>query len=759
MFSKSVSIALLGFGILLSLLIGVFRPTPAFDYDFEQFFPIDDPDLAFYRDFEKQFESDNDYLLLAIENPQGDWMDSDFLEKCNSVQNQLRELNGVDTLVSILDLSLPVIGFFGMREEKVLNWDTAEQLELSKARVAQFENSFISKDGKSFLFLVKNDPQLSKEQGDTLYHQIREVFRANQIQPKAVAGKIQTQGDFVALMQAEFGSFLGYSFLLMILALFFIFRSWWGIVIPILVLALGVLWAFALILYSGKPLDIMSVMQPTIFLIVGLSALIHFFTVFIQKLEKGLSQDQAVQDTFRELTFAVWLTIFTTAIGFLSLYFTSIPALKLFGLWTGIGILVMFGALVMITPGLLYLVPLSEKKKSSSIAKPSFLSALFVGIIRKRKLISWLFLGISVLALILGSQLKINGYLLDNLPLDHPIQQEVAFFDTQFGGSNPLEIAVSTGPQAQSLLEYEVLQELDKLENKLRETFGEREMLSPISLVKVLNQAQNQGSRAAFAFPSQGQYLRMKRFFNQAVKTEGGKVISADQKSGRISSRLADLGSLEMGIKRAEILDFIQKEIDPNFLQVRWTGTAYLIDRSHESVTRQMLQGLGVAFLAVGLIGGYLFRSWRLAFILLIPNIIPLIWMLGLMFLMGIEFKLTTSILFSIAFGIAVDDTIHFMSKLKSELAKGKNLHYAIKRTFMEAGKAIILTSVILVLGFGLLAFSQFGVTHFTGLLISFTLIFALTADLFLLPVLLFPLANVWKQKIKGPAVDQTLPK
>jgi predicted RND superfamily exporter protein len=126
---------------------------------------------------------------------------------------------------------------------------------------------------------------------------------------------------------------------------------------------------------------------------------------------------------------------------------------------------------------------------------------------------------------------------------------------------------------------------------------------------------------------------------------------------------------------------------------------------------------------------------------------------------MGIEFKLTTSILFSIAFGIAVDDTIHFMSKLKSELAKGKNLHYAIKRTFIEAGRAIILTSVILVLGFGLLAFSQFGVTHFTGLLISFTLIFALAADLFLLPVLLFPLRKVWESKITSPAGDQNLPK
>ena len=202
-----------------------------------------------------------------------------------------------------------------------------------------------------------------------------------------------------------------------------------------------------------------------------------------------------------------------------------------------------------------------------------------------------------------------------------------------------------------------------------------------------------------------------------------------------------------MGKKRAALLDFVHEEINPQLLKVRWTGTAYLIDRGHESVTRQMFQGLLVAFGVVGLIAGFLFRSWRLSFILLIPNIIPLVWMLGLMYLLGIEFKLTTSILFTVAFGIAVDDSIHFMAKLKTELEGGKNLFYAIKRTFLEAGRAIILTTVILVSGFALLSFSQFGVTHFTGLLISFTLVFALLADLFLLPLLLLPLKKVWDKK------------
>jgi predicted RND superfamily exporter protein len=759
MFKKSSALTLLGLGFALTFAILIFRPEPSFDYDFELFFPIDDPDLAFYQDFERQFESDNDYLLIALGNPDGPWMDSAFLEKSSQAQQQIMTLNGVDSLVSILDFQIPVIGLFGMNQVRVLDWDSKEKLEASSKRLPQFKSSLISQDGNSFLFLVKNDPSLSKEQGDTLYAEIREVMKENGIVPKAVAGKIQTQGDFVTLMQNEFGMFLGVSFLLMILTLYLIFRSWWGVVIPVLVLALGVLWAIALILFSGKALDIMSVMQPTIFLIVGLSGLVHFFTEFIKKLNSGLDRDSAVEQTFNQLTFAVWLTIFTTSIGFLSLYFTSIPALKTFGLWTGIGVLIIFSALVSITPGLLYLIPVSRKTPRISSEKSTFLAALFLLIIQKRKQIIWIFLGVTVGSLILGSQLKINGYLLDNLPSDHPIQQDFSYFDSQFGGSNPLEISIAAGPKANSLLDYQVLLELNKLEKKLQETFGEREIISPLSLVKALNQAQNQGNRAAFALPSQGQYLRMRRFLKQAVSTAGENLVSPDQKSGRISTRVQDLGSLEMGERRNEVLEYVNQEINPDLLQVRWTGTAYLIDRSHESVTRQMLQGLSVALVVVGLIGGFLFRSWRLALVLLIPNVIPLIWMLGLMFLMGIEFKLTTSILFTVAFGIAVDDTIHFMSKLKTELQTGKSLHYAIKRTFMEAGRAIILTSVILVMGFGLLAFSQFGVTHLTGLLISFTLVFALASDLFLLPVLLFSMKKVWDQKATGRPQIHTHPK
>lgn len=749
MFRKSTAYTFLVFAVLLCGLLAIFRPIPQFNYDFETFFPQNDEDLDFYQSFKSKFENDNDYLLVALENPSGELLNSDFLEKSYGIQSDIQKLDKVDTVISILNLDQPFIGVFGLTTSKVLDWTNKKSLDKTSENLEQYRSRLISKDGNSLLLLIKNDQNISKSDGDVLYSSIQDIFHKNGTTPIAIAGKIQTQGDFVKLMQDEFGLFFGCSIVLMLFFLILIFRSWWGVVIPLFVLIIGVAWAFGLLIYLGKPLDVMSVMQPTIFMIVGLSALIHFFTHLIKKLKEGDEKSEAIRAVFKGLVVPVWLTILTTALGFVSLYFTTIPALQDFGWTTGLGVLVMFFAVILVAPGLLFLIPINIPKSLEKSEKPSVLLKIFSWQLKHRKSIRVSFLGITLLCIALGANLKINGYLLDNLPADHPIQQDFEYFNEQFGGSNPLEIYLTLGDGANSLLDLEVLGEIDKVETKIHELFGEGQTVSPLTIVKSINQAQNQGDPKAFTLPSQGQRLRMNRWLDKVLESSGLNVLSDDRKSGRISARAPDLGSLKMTELREELNEFVKEEVKPDLLQVRWTGTAYLIDKGHRSVTLQMAKGLGVAFLLVGVIVGFLFRSWRISFLLLIPNFIPLIWMLGLMYVLGIEFKLTTAILFTVAFGIAVDDSIHFMSRLKQELLLGKNLIYALKRTYLETGKAIVLTTIVLTAGFGLLIFSQFGVTHFTGLLISASMIFALLADMLLLPLLLLPLKKMWEKKFK----------
>lgn len=752
MFDKKSAFWGLALSAVISMTLLLLRPQLLFDYDFESFFPSDDPELAFYQDFRERFENDNDYLLIALGNSSGIF-EKDFLENAFQLQTKLKSLDFTDNVSSILDLEEPIINPFGLVNRKVLDWNSALALRTTSERVlkdSRFSGNLISADGNYLLLILKNKQLIAKEEGDQLFGGVKELLENSGIEKIYSAGKIKAQGEFVDLLQAEFAFFLGISFLLIILILYLIFRTWWGIFVPVFVLATGIGWTIAIMMLLGKPLDVMSVMQPTILLVVGLSAMVHYLTFYLTQLRKGLAKDKAIQSTFSGLFLAIFLTFLTTALGFFSLYATSAESLKMFGLFTGLGVLLMFLSVALITPGLLYLFgPLSSVSNAKWAENWRMgLRVSLLWTLANRKSVVMGFVLVSVLSLIGISQLRINGYLLDNLPREHELVEEFNFFDQQFGGSKPLEISLEVGEKAQNLLDLKVLEQILKLETHLKDKFSTATIISPLTLVKNMNMALHGGNINAFRLPSPGQLLRILPHVDFALERTDMKLLSGDRKSGRLSSRTSDEGSLRSGILKKDLEDFLNTEIDSDLLKVKLTGTSILIDKSHETITHQMAKGLGIAFVLVGLVIGFLFRSWRISLLVLLPNIIPLLWMCGMMWLLGIELKLTTAIVFTVAFGIAVDDSIHFMTKLQSELKKGKSLLYAIKRTYLETGKAIFLTTIILVSGFSILIFSDFGVTYLAGLLISLALVFALLSDLLLLPILLLPMKKIFDSKI-----------
>jgi uncharacterized protein len=741
MFTKKKSFLLLAVSLLVTLGIVVFPPSIVFDYDFESFFPHNNKELSFYENFRDQFENDNDYLLIALGHDP-DVFDSTFLAAANSLNEELKNLDKVEKTISLLDLEEPIINPFGIRFQKVLSWEDPEDLDYSEGLIRdsnQFVESLISIDSKYLLILLKNQQRISKEEGDVLYSQIEKLVKGSGISDYHLAGKIKAQGEFVQLMQQEFSFFLGISIILIVLLLIIIFRTWWGVLVPVVVLVSGIVWAISLSLYFGKPLDVMSVMQPTILGVVGLAGLIHFLNHYLAEIRKGLLKDEAIHNSFADLWIPVFLTCFTTSVGFFSLYFTNIPSLKMFGLYTGIGVMLMFLSLVCIAPGLLYLLTpfkVSDTDGFSAMWRKSMRNGL-IWIIGHARSIVLFFILVTIVSIFAASKLRVNGYILDDLPKSNSLIAEFLFFDQNFGGSKPLEFYLESGPKADNLLQYEVIKEQEKFEAFVKENFGAGTIISPLTITKALNKALNGGNEKAFATPSKGQIGRIMPYVDQAIENSEVAVLTSDYTSGRLSTRTEDMGSLQSAEMKGELNRFLEDEINQDLLKVKITGTSHLIDISHESVTNQLAKGLGFAFIVVAVIVGFLFRSWKIALVALLPNIIPLVWVAGLMYFLDIDLKLTTAIIFTVAFGIAVDDTIHFMAKFKIELEKGKSRLYAIKRTFLETGKAIVLTTVVLVFGFSILTFSEFGVTFYSGFLISFSLLFALLADLVLLPVLL----------------------
>jgi hypothetical protein len=742
----------IGFAGVLSVFFVVSWQGVSFNYDFENFFQKEDPDLDFYQAYRETFQNDNDYLLLALENEQGIF-DSTFLAKALAFSQELKQMEGVDEVISILDQKEPVISPFGISYRPLLDWTSGESLSTSAENIKQdrqWKGNLFDEQSNTLLLLIENKQMIAKEQGDTLYANIEQQLKSYDFDGFKAAGKIKAQGAFVTLLQEEFSFFMAFAMCGVLILLWIMYRSWWGVVLPFVIIITGIFWSLAFLLLTGGELDVMSVMQPPILMVIGLSGMVHVVNHYQSALTSQLPKEEAIFMAFKALGLPVFLTALTTSLGFVSLYFTNVSSLMWFGVYTGCGVMFMFLSLFSILPFALYHLPPLPSSNRDLWAKrwTGLLKYLFEKTVSRRKLI---FLGFVLNTLVAGyfmSSVKTNGYLLDSLPEDHALLKDFRFFDENYGGSKPLEIYLQTAEDGGSLLDYKVLQEIKKLENFIGENYNSSFILSPLTPVKAVNKAQNRGNPKAFTLPSALAYERMQPMIEKIGKGQNLKLWTEDKTEGRLSSRTADNGSL-IGKRQKENLEaFVAKNIDEKLLQVRLTGTSFLIDKSHELVTYKVFTGLGFAFLLVGIIIGFLFRSWRVSFLVLLPNIVPLVWVGFVMYWFGIAFKLSTSIVFAIAFGIAVDDSIHFMTNLRMQMMKGQDLPTALFNTFLTTGKAIVLTTIILVSGFAMLTLSDLEIPWFTGVLVSLSLIFAVLADLFWLPALLIPFKNVIQQKV-----------
>jgi predicted RND superfamily exporter protein len=344
-------------------------------------------------------------------------------------------------------------------------------------------------------------------------------------------------------------------------------------------------------------------------------------------------------------------------------------------------------------------------------------------------------LGISVIGI---SRIEVNNSILDDLDEQDPIKKDFVYFDTYFSGVRGFEMAISPIDKNTTLLNWDVIQEMQKLENYLESTYKVGSIISPLGIIKGFNQAMNDGDPLWYKIPDNANDFnilvqKLKPFLK---KKEVRLLIANNGAIGRLTGRIKEKGSKAVGIKNKSLDNFIQKSSFKH-IQTRVTGSSDLIDKSNSYLTENMLLGLSLDIAVLMLIIGLIFRSWRMMLLSVLPNILPLCMIAGLMGLVGVEMKVTISIIFSIAFGIAVDDTLHLLSRLKVELSKGSNLPMAIRVTYFSTGKAMILTAMVIAAGFATLMLSDFKSTFYVGMMISLTLIFALISELILMPVLL----------------------
>ncbi|MCX2739284.1 efflux RND transporter permease subunit [Pontibacter anaerobius] len=732
---------LLSVSVLTTLSI-YFAARLRFDYNFDNFFPKGDPDLSYYFSYRDKFGNDNDYLLIGLDNQGKSLFDRNFLTKVDTLTHFLQRQPHVEAVLSPTTIKSPVIEAFGYFEIPYLHPDEPERYEQDSINIytsKELIGTLFSEDATAISLFVQTTDNLGKGASDTLMAALNQKLEMLQLKEEHVAGKALAQSVFVEKMQVELAIFMSASILLVIFFLWVAFRTAWGVLVPLVVVLLSVLWAMGVMGLFNKPIDLMTVLLPTIMFVVGMSDVIHILSRYITEVGNGMPKLPALKLTVKEVGMATFLTSLTTAVGFLTLLTTAIVPIRNFGLYTAISIGLAYLLAFSVLPAILLLIkePNKVRARKVSFSWPVMMRNLLRFVLLHPKAI--LASGFAVILVSLAgiSLIKVDTTLLEDLGDEDPIIQDFYYFEEKFSGVRPFELHL-VAAEGHTMFDAEVLHEVAELENYLYNTYGLNFITSPATIVKTLNRAQNGGLQEYYTLPATKSGLQSIKRRLQAYKnrSELRSVVTPDAKEARLSGKMNDIGSARATVLNDSLQAFINRSIDPEVLQTRLTGSALLLDKNNEYVTSNMMQGLLIAFGVIAVIVGLIFRSFRMIIISLVPNIIPLLMIGGIMGFMGVKLTVSVSIIFTIAFGIAVDDTIHFLSKLKLELMAGKSLPYAVKRTFISAGKAIIITSCILVAGFLTLVLSTFDATYYVGLFVSLTLVFAVVADLLLLPVL-----------------------
>lgn len=725
-----------------------------FDYDFESFFPQDDPETAFYLDFRDHFETDNDFVLIGIENNTGIYQ-QEFLAEVDRLVEDLLLIRNVEAVVSPTRIEEPIRLGISMVRKPLLRWqenleNVQEKLLLDSTKLHKdgtYLGNLIAPSGQALSLQVLHKQMLSKEGCDSLALSLYDLTRQFQFDGMHVAGRAAAQKYYVDVMQREVLIFVSLGMILIIIFLWFAFQSLWGVLVPLGVVLLSGLWTLGLMELTGKSIDVMTIVLPTIIFVVGMSDVVHILSRYYEELRNQVAKKIAISRAFKEVGLATFLTTLTTAVGFLTLTTSSIVPIKDFGLYAAAGVAIAYFLAFTLLPAVMVLLPAPKVRiDGSGVFWNRALHRQFRKVLQRGR---WIFMGsVVVLGMAIWgtARIQVNNVLLEDLASDDPFRQEFQFFENEFAGVRPFELAIQVSDK-HSIYDLSVQQELKEIGNYLKSDYGVGSLISSAEIFAQINRWSN-GDQAQFhRLPSRQKDLQMmiKNLSRFGADDLLALVAHPEDNLLRINGKVSDLGSQVFRRKNIALMDWFHEKYPDSPLELRVTGTAQLIDLNIASLATDMLKGLSIAFFVVAIIAGLMFRSLRMVIITLIPNFIPLLLIAGIMGWFEIDLKLSTSIIFTIAFGIAVDDTIHFISKLRIQLAQGRTLPYAIKRTFIGTGKAIIITSIILCGGFITLGLSQFLGTFYIGTLISCTLLFAVLADLLLLPWLIILLFS-WKK-------------
>lgn len=558
----------------------------------------------------------------------------------------------------------------------------------------------------------------------------------------------------------EIGLFVGLALFVTSLIFFLFFRSYRATFITMTVVSIGVIWALGFIGWFEYEISVLMALIPPLIIVIGVPNAIFLINKYQQEVKNHGNQAKSLQRVISKVGNATLMTNITTASGFATFIFTNSQLLNEFGIIASINILAIFVLSILIIP-IIYSFMHKPKERHLEHLERIWIEAVvnwMENTVRHHRIAIYISTVIIIIFSIIGVyMIKVSGSLIEDMPKGKQFYKDIVFFEDELGGVMPLEILIDT-KRKKGVMNLSTLNRMNKLEEEIDEIPELSKTVSVLNLVKYSKQAFYNGNPKYYQLPTEQEKNFILSYTKNSITTSSllNNFVDSTGQYARLTTFMRDIGTDKM----EQIEERLQNKIDVVFPEknftVTLTGKALVFLKGTNYLVKNLAISLSLAILIIALFMAWMFRSYKMIIISLIPNILPLLLTAGLMGYLGVPIKPSTILVFSIAFGISVDDTIHFLAKYRQELIAHKwNVRKSVYAALRETGLSMFYTSIVLFFGFLMFTVSSFGGTKALGGLVSVTLLFAMISNLLLLPSLLLSLeSKIANQKtLKKPAI------
>lgn len=757
----------------LAFLVGLFSLTAfmgyhgrnvELSYDFVKLVPVDDPEMVYFQQFLKTFGEDGNIMVVGIK-------DSSVYElakfsKLYQLSKEMAEIEGINEVISLPNLKY----IYKNEEKKIFEYKPlfpqvpTEQATLDSllniAKNTKLYDGLIlnTENGAMMLAIAINKVYFSSYKRQVVVGNIIDIaekFSKETNVEVHFSGVPYVRSEMAKNVQKELRIFLILSLSVTLVALFLFFRSWQPVVFPILMIGMVIIWVIGTIGLFGYKMTMLTGLLPPILVVIGIPNSVYILTKFHQECIRKGDKIAALISVVGKLGIVTLITNTTTAIGFATLITAQISVLQEFGLVAALNIFATFIISLIYLPAVFSYLPMPSEKHTAHLEFPlmkNILQKITVLVISHRKKIYLTSIVLASIGAVGMWQIKAVSYMVDDLPQSSRIIQDLKFLEKNFKGVMPLEIVIDAG-KPKAMRRPDVLAKIDSFQRFLQTIPYFSPPLSAVSLLKAANQAYFNGSPNDFQLPSRRELAFVQRYIPKSgeITSMTNTFMDTAGQQIRISLKVADLGSVRID-------SLVDKHIAPQAkaifadsgLKAHITGTTLMFAKGNDYLIGNLKQSLALAIGLIGFVIAVLFRNIRIMLISITTNMLPLLITAGLMGYFGIPLKPSTALVFSITFGIAVDDSIHYLARYRQELWQHNfNVAEAVKLAIQETGMSMIYTSLVLFAGFIIFTASNFGGTVALGALTSTTLLLAMFTSLLLLPSLLITFDNGKHKKTK----------